>query len=215
MFQNSEQVRRPRGRPQVRSDADTRQLLIVTAAREFQANGYAGTSIGAVALAAGISTKTLYRLVPTKADLFSLVVNDRITQFMMAFDASAHDSLDLAVALERILAAYGTLTLGRETIAITRLVLGECDRFPEIAAAFYENATVRTNMALAAWLARQCERGRIRLADPQLAAGMLRGMMIMEVQRATMLGQRAAPDATEIAARAKACTELFLGGCRL
>jgi len=215
MFQNSEQIRRPRGRPQVRSDEETRQLLIAAAAEEFQTNGYAGTSIGAVALSAGISTKTLYRLVATKADLFSLVVTERITQFMMTFDDGAHDTVDTAVALERILTAYGTLTLGQETIAISRLVIGECDRFPEIAAAFYENAIVRTNLALAAWLARQCERGRIRLADPQIAAGMLRGMMIMEVQRATMLGQRAAPDATEIAARAKACTELFLGGCRL
>ena len=71
MFQNSQQIRRPRGRPQVRSDEDTLQLLIAVAASAFQTNGYAGTSIGAVALAAGISTKTLYRLVATKADLLA------------------------------------------------------------------------------------------------------------------------------------------------
>jgi hypothetical protein len=42
---------------------------------------------------------------------------------------------------------------------------------------------------------------------------MLRGMMIMEPQRATMLGQREPPDAEEIAARAKLCAKLFLEGC--
>jgi AcrR family transcriptional regulator len=214
MFQNDETVRRPRGRPQVRCDEDTRRVVIEAAAREFQTNGYAGTSIGAVALGAGVSTKTLYRLIPTKADLFGLVVTDRIGRFMIAFDDGAYDTLDPAAALERILIAYGTLTLADETIAINRLVMGEGDRFPEIAAAFYEMAIVRTTVAIAAWLTRQCERGQIRLADPLIAAGMLRGMMIMEPQRAVTLGQRALPDATEIAARARACAALFLNGCR-
>jgi hypothetical protein len=35
-----------------------------------------------------------------------------------------------------MLFAYGTLTLSEETIAMNRLVLGECDRFPEVAATF-------------------------------------------------------------------------------
>jgi hypothetical protein len=51
------------------------------------------------------------------------------------------------------------------------------------------------------------------LDDPELAGGMLRGMMIMEPQRAAMLGQREPPNANEIAARAKICASLFLGGC--
>jgi hypothetical protein len=46
---------------------------------------------------------------------------------------------------------------------------------------------------MAGWLRRQCEWGVIALGDPHLAAEMLRGMMIMEPQRAVMLGQRAAP----------------------
>jgi len=36
----------------------------------------------------------------------------------------------------------------------------------------------------------------------------------MEPQRATMLRQRKAPNAKEIAARAKACAKLFLNGCQ-
>ena len=212
MFQNDVAVRRPRGRPRVRSDEETRRVVIDAAAREFAANGYAGTGIGSVALRAGVSTKTLYRLIPTKADLFGLVVTDRIGRFMITLDDRAPD---VAEALERILIAYGTLTLADETIAVNRLVMGECDRFPEIAAAFYEKAIVRTTAAITTWLTRQCERGRIRLADPLTAAGMLRGMMIMDPQRAVTLGQRAAPTPGEIAERAKTCAALFLSGCRL
>jgi hypothetical protein len=46
-----------------------------------------------------------------------------------------------------------------------------------------------------------------------MAAGMLRGMMSMDPQRAVMLGQRVIPDQDEIAARAKQCAHLFLNGC--
>lgn len=65
------------------------------------------------------------------------------------------------------------------------------------------------------WLARQCARGSIALDDPEQAADMLRGMMVMEPQRAALLGQATPPDASEIADRAKVCTNVFLEGCRI
>ncbi len=56
--------RRCRGRPQVRPDDETRQLIYEAARHEFAGNGYAATSIETVARRAGVSTKTLYRLIP-------------------------------------------------------------------------------------------------------------------------------------------------------
>jgi AcrR family transcriptional regulator len=214
MLQNDETVRRPRGRPQVRSDEETRALVIAAAAVEFQANGYAGTAMGAVAQRAGVSTKTLYRLIPTKADLFNTVVIERIDRFILAVEDGTLDTRAPAEALRQILVAYGELTLSAETIAINRLVIGESDRFPEIAEAFYEHAIVQSSRRIEGWLTRQVELGRLRITDPKLATGMLRGMMVMEPQRAAMLGLRAAPTPDEIAARAEACAELFLDGCR-
>ena len=79
--------------------------------------------------------------------------------------------------------SYGTLTLSEQTIAMNRLVLGERDRFPEIAATFFEVAVRQTRKAMAGWLCHQCERGLIKLEDAHAAAGMLRGMMTMEPQR--------------------------------
>jgi AcrR family transcriptional regulator len=68
MVEIAEQTRRRRGRPQTRCDEGTRQLLIEAARQEFQANDYAGTCINGVAQRAGLSTKTMYRLIPNKAD---------------------------------------------------------------------------------------------------------------------------------------------------
>jgi hypothetical protein len=39
--------------------------------------------------------------------------------------------------------------------------------------------------------------------------------MIMDLQRAAMLGQRPAPEPQEIAERAKSCAQIFLDGCRV
>lgn len=215
MLQNDNMIRRTRGRPQIRSDDETRHMLVEAAAQEFKASGYAGTCMGSVAQRAGISTKTLYRLVPTKAELFTKVIADRIGQFMLNVDEEKLGGLELTEALERILIAFGNLTLNEETIALNRLVIGECERFPEIATVFYETAIVRVSAAMNDWVTRQSQRGLIRVADPAAATSMLRGMMIMDIQRGAMLGQRAAPDANEIAARAKACAQIFLDGCRV
>jgi AcrR family transcriptional regulator len=207
-------LKRCRGRPRTRSDEDTMRLIIEAADRAFQSNGYAGTNIRAVAESAGISTKTLYKLVPTKDDLFEAVVRHRINRFLVDVSDGITDELDTREALERLLFAYGTLTLSPETIAIQRLVISECDRFPEIARSFYQLAIVPVNAEMENWLAEQRKRGTLRIDDVHIACGLLRGMMIMEPQRSTMMGQRSAPHRDEIAMRAKHCAAIFYNGCK-
>ncbi|WP_027667059.1 TetR/AcrR family transcriptional regulator [Rhizobium leguminosarum] len=215
MVQNHEIEKKPRGRPQVRCDEDTRSVIIEAANRQFHENGYAAASIAAIAQEAGISTKTLYRLFPTKGDLFSEMITERTGRFLIALDPGTLAVADLRQGLERILTAYGMLTLSVDTITVTRLVISESDRFPEIANAFYEKAIVRTNTLMENWLHKQIDRGLIALDDPHAACGMLRGMMIMEPQRAAMLRQEPPPKIDAIAARAKMCADLFLKGCAL
>ena len=64
---------RSRGRPQVRPDDETRQVIVLSAERQFCDLGYETANINIIAQNAGVSTKTLYRLFPTKADLFERV----------------------------------------------------------------------------------------------------------------------------------------------
>jgi AcrR family transcriptional regulator len=212
--ENGEITHRGPGRPPVRSDEETLRVILDAASKEFQAAGYAGTGMTEIARRAGVSTKTLYRLIPTKAELFRQVIRRRIGTFVLAMDALEAAADDVAVGLERLLTAYATLTLDPDVVAMQRLVLSESSRFPELGRAFYEDAVERTGHLMAEWLERQCRRNLIRLDDPRLAAEMLRGMMILEPQRAAMLGRAKLPDAAQIATRAKACAKLFLNGCR-
>jgi AcrR family transcriptional regulator len=214
MRQNSAVQKRCRGRPQVRPDEETLHLLVEAAAAEFQANGYASTTMGNVAQRAGISTKTMYRLIPCKADLFEKVVSERIGIFMLEVNPSELDKYDLVEAVEHMLVSFGKLTLSAETIALLRLVIGESDRFPELAATFHEIAVVQSTDAIAVWLDRQRERGLLKIDDPVKSASALRGMMTMDLQRSAMLRLAHIPTIEEIEARAKFCARLFVEGCR-
>jgi hypothetical protein len=63
-----------------------------------------------------------------------------------------------------------------------------------VAATFYEVAIQPTAQMMTDSLCRQGEHGKIELQDSQTVE-MLRGMMVMDTQRA---GQRAVPDQAEI-----------------
>src|SRR5467141_4035643 len=81
---------RSRGRPQVRSDEETREVIFDAARSEFAHTGYAATSMESVARRAGVSTKTLYRLIPNKAALFEAMVTNRIDRFVSVESQPAH-----------------------------------------------------------------------------------------------------------------------------
>jgi AcrR family transcriptional regulator len=206
--------RRPRGRPQVRSDDETLRVITDAAREEFLSRSFGDVGMASVAQRAGVSTKTMYRLFPAKADLFRKVVSARMAQFINELDVGSLDALEPAEALTRILAASGGLTLSADGTAMYRLAVMERDRFPDLAAFFFENAVGPAGRILTDWLRKQCDQGVIEIDDPVAVSGMLRGMIAMDPQRAVLLGQRSLPDAAELAARARTCAEIFLNGCR-
>lgn len=207
--------RRCRGRPQARPDAETRQIIFDAARHQFTANGYGATSMEMVARHAGVSTRTLYRLIPTKADLFEAMVSDRLDRFLADVNLHAVDHADIEQALFAALMACAELVLDEEVIALQRMVLQETGKFSNLAPTFYRNGIQPTAAALADWLRVQRERGLIALDDVDEAAGMLIGMATSAPQRAAMFGGVPLPSRSQIEARLRSCAKLFLRGCRV
>jgi AcrR family transcriptional regulator len=207
--------RRCRGRPQVRPDDETRGIIYEAARDAFAGSGYAATSMEEVARRAGVSTKTLYRLVPNKAALFEGMVSDRLDRFVSSVKLDAVDHADIEQALYTALMACADLTLDEEVIAIQRMMLQETGKHSDLAGTFYENAIVRTTAALADWLRVQQKRGLIELDNFEEAAGMLLGMVASAPRRAAMFGGVALPSRPQIEARVRACAALFLRGCQV
>jgi AcrR family transcriptional regulator len=211
--QGNAQDRRCRGRPQLRPDQETRQIIYDAARQEFAGSGYAATSMETVARRAGVSTKTLYRLIPNKATLFEGMVSDRLDRFLSQFHLQA-DQVDIGEALYAALMACADLMLDQEVVGLQRMILQETGKFSDLAGAFYNNGIKRTAAALADWLRVQEKRGRIVLDDADEAAGMLLGMLSSAPQRAAIFGGVPMPTPRQIEARVRTCVKLFLRGCQ-
>jgi len=205
---------RPRGRPPVRDDEETKQIVLDAARHTFAVEGYAATSTEELARSAGISTKTLYRLFPGKAALFEAMCVDRLERLLSAVDLQAGDEVDIETGLRAALLACADLALDPDVVGLQRMVLQESAAFPELAANFYKNGISRTVTALAGWLRAQVRKKRIALDDVEEAAGMLIGMVASAPQRAAIYGGVALPSRKDIERRVKICAALFLNGCR-
>jgi AcrR family transcriptional regulator len=207
-------VQRCRGRPQLRPDQETRQIIYEAARHEFAGNGYAATSMETVARRAGVSTKTLYRLIPNKATLFEGMVSDRLDRFLSDFHLHAADQVDIGEALYAALMACADLMLDQEVIGLQRMILQETGKFSDLAGTFYNNGIKQTAAALADWLRMQEKRGLIVLDDADEVAGMLLGMLSSAPQRAAIFGGVPMPTRPQIEARVRTCVKLFLRGCQ-
>jgi AcrR family transcriptional regulator len=205
--------RRGRGRPQARPDEETRTVILDAARQEFATSGYAATNIESVARRAGVSTKTLYRLIPNKAALFEAIIGDGIDRFVSRIRLRACENGDIECALREALIAVGELILDGAVIGLLRMVIGESDKFPEIADTFYNKAIKRTESTLANWLKAQAERGLISIDNATEAAGMLLGMLAFQPQRAVMFGYAPAPSRVALERRAEVVAKFFLKGC--
>ncbi len=206
--------RRCRGRPQVRPDGETRQMIYEAARHAFADGGYAATSMETVARHAGVSTKTLYRLIPNKEALFEGMVSDRIDRFLSEVKLRAVDDGEIEEGLYRALVACAELALDPEVIALQRIILQEAGKFSGLAGTFYTNGIQRTVATLADWLRTQQDRGVIALDDVDEAAGMALGMLTSAPRRAAVFGGLPLPSRAQIAARARTCARLFLHGCQ-
>src|SRR3981189_1710794 len=204
---------RGRGRPQLRSDDETRAIIFETARHEFVRTGYAATSMETVARRAGVSTKTLYRLVPNKGALFEEMVTERIDRVASIVKLRGCQGRDIETALTDALIVFAELILDGEVIALQRMILGESDKFPEAASTYYHKAIRRTEDTLAGWLKAQAARGLLEIGDATAAAGMLIGMLVFQPMRAVMFGQQPPPRREDIEHRARECAVLFLKGC--
>lgn len=119
--------------------------IMEAAAELFLRDGYFATSIEAVLEASGGSKATLYSYFSTKEDLFRAVIEEAIL-------SEPQPRLELRGDVKTTLIEYVVRTF--EAVAsprhraLLRLAIAERDRFPELAAKYYETGPLRSRRAL-------------------------------------------------------------------
>jgi len=193
----------------------SRAAILHAALDHFAAQGYVGARLDDIALEARVSKKTIYNVFGDKEGLFRAVIGQALRT---AEDYSARTAAALAgiesvePQLRAAVLELAQAVLGGPVIRLRRLLIGELERFPGFGAEYYDRAPGLVMRTLAATLDGLAQRGRLRLADPALAAEHLAFLVMgAGIDRALFRAPGdAPPDPARIAADANAGFDAFL-----
>jgi AcrR family transcriptional regulator len=205
---------RKSGRPTRHTAERLRDHILDVATELFLNHGYGLTTIEAVAQGAHISKRTFYHRFADKAALFSAVVHRIIDRLHppagvpLINDGSLHENL---LRLARLM-LQGALS--PEGIALSRLIIAESAKFPELAVIAAKKGGRQEAITLVSdLLVRHARRERLAVTNPEFAAQQFLQMVITIPQRRAMgLGSPMTPE--EIESWIHDTVDLFLNGCR-
>ncbi len=200
------------GRPSQGEAIKRDERLIAIAASMFMERGFEGTSIDAVAEAAGVGKATLYARYKDKGELFAAVLQRKVDCWL----ALAEVAEDATGSVEDVLLALARRTvagaLTPESVAINRIVMAQSTRFPSLAKLVHQHGWQRSNAVVAALLDRFAKAGQIAVGDTTVAADLFLSLIIGRQTRMAMLGIET--DSEQIDQRVQAAVKLFLDGVR-
>ncbi|TKD21407.1 TetR/AcrR family transcriptional regulator [Rhodobacter capsulatus] len=178
--------KRTAGRPKALSDEERRNRILDAAGALFIEAGYEATDMKRIAERCGMSKKTLYLVFQNKEDLFATLVCDPRAY------ASAPD-VDLAGAsgearLVEILLRLAMWVLAPRQIGLTRLIIAEAFKTPELAGRFREQAIEIGRRSIIAGL--DFLSGPTRTGpDVEQLASLLFGAAIADLQLRALVGE--------------------------
>lgn len=202
------------GRPSREQAALLGDRILDVAADLFLTEGYGATSIEAVAQRARISKRTFYHRFSDKAALFDAVLRRIIQGIRPPPDAPLFECGDLSEVLRRLARLAVRASVAPMTLALTRLMLTEAQRFPELAAIVArEGSRGEAVRQITALLERESRAGRLAIDRPEFAAEQFLALLMTVPQRRG-LGLGAPMTGAELDCWADDCVNLFLNGCR-
>jgi TetR/AcrR family transcriptional repressor of mexJK operon len=206
------------GRPTREAAARRDERLIEVATNLFMERGFEGTSIDAVAEAAGVSKPTVYARYHDKGELFAAVLRGRIERWLAplsaAAEAHAHEvgSKGIEATLHDLSRGMLALTLTPGAISLRRILAAQAMRFPELATLARQEGWQRAVRAIATLLQKFAAGGEISVHDPELAADLFLSLVLAGSGRLADYGIAIDPEVQE--RRRQAAVELFLNGVR-
>lgn len=189
--------------------AEKRALITRAATDLFSEFGYDKTSLARVAERAGVSTATMFKQFPTKADLFEAIV----LQFWAA-DPSADVAPPVPgdpVAALRVLGARYAELLGRPGMAgLHRMVIAEAPRFPELARVQFDLGKEPFFELVRDYIEAESVDGRLVVTDAVRATTEFLGMISNFVIWPQLLLPKWSPSDKAIAETVESAVQTFL-----
>lgn len=167
-----------RGRP--RSEEKHEQIM-AAAMELFTRDGFEGTSVDEIAVAAGVSKQTVYSHFGCKETLFGLAVSSKCKQ-----SGVNQDEIDSAVApaqmLPEIARRFVGLITSPEALRVHAVCTASAETHPDLGRIYFEQGPVQTVEAVAQYLQIQHEAGNLCVENPRSAAWQFLCMLKAEGQ---------------------------------
>jgi AcrR family transcriptional regulator len=123
--------------------ARKREAIVQVATRAFLENGYAATSMSAIADELGGSKATLWAHFSSKEELFAAVIDGQVDSFSVDITETLVNQTFSRPALRRAALRYLECLLRPNAVYLFRLVVSEGERFPEINEMFYSRGPLK------------------------------------------------------------------------
>ena len=188
---------------------DRRDAILDVAKACFVAEGYGATSMSTIAARLGGSKGTLYNYFRSKEELFDAVVRRSCDQLHAAMASFPEDG-DVRERLVGMAERFLDHLLSPDALAIYRVVVGEGERFPELARLFYEAGPRRGIARGAEDLGGLMDQGVLRRADPVVAAHQFKDLAVSGVHNLRLWGVIDDLTPAEKRARAEIAADTFL-----
>jgi TetR/AcrR family transcriptional repressor of mexJK operon len=152
--------------------ARSRTAILAAAMERFLAEGYAA-DLDDIALAAGVSRKTIYNVIGGKELLFRETLPATLS---MAERVAADVGTALAVAddvpeaLRQTAVRLAEIVVSEPIVNLRRLLIGVADRFPALVHDYYDRAPGRMLTVLAEAFTELHRRGLLQIDDASVAA---------------------------------------------
>ncbi|MEM8848877.1 MAG: TetR/AcrR family transcriptional regulator [Pseudomonadota bacterium] len=150
------------------SAEEKREQIYRAAVIEFQDRGFRDASMDRISARAGASKRTVYRYFESKEKLFQELMRRHWNRFAASLDVTYETGRDIRDQLTALGQAEGALLTSHEVMAMTRLVMSEVLRSPELVEENQEKTDFQA--AFEAMLRAATEDGQLRIEDPRTAA---------------------------------------------
>jgi AcrR family transcriptional regulator len=197
--------------PRSQAGRDARREAILDAARDaFLEEGFAATSMSAIAARVGGSKATLYTYFKSKEELFDAYVKRHCAWQREAMYALPADGEDIEAALKRLGRNYLRTVMSDYSLRHFRMITAEAERSPEIGRSFYESGPASGVRLLAGMLTEARDREYLEFDNAEAAAHQFMALCQNRMLKARLCAAMAEPTEAEIAKEVDRAVKVFL-----
>jgi AcrR family transcriptional regulator len=200
-------LRPPKAEP---SDIAKRLHLIASAEEIFLKKGFHTATMNDVAKTAGMSKKTIYQIIDSKAALFEALMEHHAERLVMP---TIEEDWTMNEILVQFLLRLGGFLLSPTQISLIRLIMAEYTHSNDFGRIFHQKRVMKGKTELESWLTGIRAPDYCQVTDAREMAAMLFGMALGEFHLGVLVGFRPIPTRVALTRRVRCAVDIFLAGC--